>query len=255
MLLGLVPPTSGNALIDGYSILKEPIEVRKRVGLLPENVGFYDDLTARENLYFTAELNGITGLEKKRRVEGLLAKVGLSEWMDVEVGKFSRGMRQRLGIADALIKSPKVLMLDEPTAGIDPEGARHILVMVKDLSKKEGVTVLLSSHLLHQVQEICDRIGIMNKGRLVAVGAVSSLLQRRYVLEVELDRVDEKIVTGLSKIEGVLELKVEGNGLLITSSEDIRHKVSAYVLKNNRLILGMRVEMPSLDEIYMKYIR
>ncbi|MFQ6081385.1 MAG: ABC transporter ATP-binding protein [Candidatus Bathyarchaeia archaeon] len=253
MLLGLVPPTSGNAWIDGYSIGRAPMKVRSRVSLVPENLGLYDELTARQNLYFTAELNGITGIEKKKRVEELLRKVGLKEWGDVKVGKFSKGMKQRLGMADALIKKPKVLMLDEPTAGIDPEGVEQILTMISSLSRDEGVTILLSSHLLHQVQRVCDRVGIMSKGELVAVGSIESLAKGEYTVEAEFDRLDSRFIDNLSTIEGVSEILRKKNRVFIKAEKDVRREISALASEGGYLILEIRLKAPSLDELYMKY--
>lgn len=253
MLLGLMSPTSGDAWIDGYSVGRAPMEVRSRVSLVPENLGLYDELTARQNLYFTAELNGITGVEKKRRVEELLARVGLKEWGDVKVGNFSRGMKQRLGMADALIKRPKVLILDEPTAGIDPEGVEQILTMISSLSRDEGVTVLLSSHLLHQVQRVCDRVGIMSKGELVAIGSIESLAKGEYTIEVELDRLDRRFINSLSRIEGVSEILERNNKVVIKAEKDVRREISALTSEGGYLILEIRLKAPSLDELYMKY--
>ena len=254
MLLGLVPPTSGDAWIDGYSIAKSPMEVRQRVGLVPENLGFYDELTARQNLYLTAELNGIKGAEKERRVEELLERVELKEWGDVKVGKFSRGMKQRLGIIDAMIKRPKVLILDEPTAGIDPEGVEQILSMIRRLSREDKVTILLSSHLLHQVQRICDRVGIMSKGELVAVGNISALSKEGYTIEVEFDKAVRKdFIKSLSEIKSVSEVLKKDDRVFIKAERDVRREVSKLALKNGVLILRMGLRAPSLDEIYMKY--
>jgi len=253
MLLGLIPPTDGYAWIDGYSVTEEPIEVRKRVSLLPENLGLYDELTARENLSFTAELNGITGNERKKRVEELLAKVGLEEWGDVKVGKFSRGMRQRLGIADALVKNPKVLILDEPTAGIDPEGVEQILSIIKNLSRNEKVTILMSSHLLHQVQKVCDRVAIMSKGELVATGSIEALAEGERFIEAEFEKLDEDFLVALKKLESVKNVERKDNKLLIKADKDIRREISELALKKRHLILEIKLKIPSLDELYAKY--
>lgn len=253
MLLGLIPPTRGQAWIDGYSVTEEPIEVRKRVSLLPENLGLYDELTARENLNFTAELNGITGSEREKRIEELLVKVGLKEWGDVKVGKFSRGMKQRLGIADALIKNPKVLILDEPTAGIDPEGVEQILSIIKKLSKDEGVTILMSSHLLHQVQKICDRVAIMSKGELVATGSIEDLAKGERFIEAEFEKLDEDFIYALKRLDKVEDVNRKGNKLIIKANEDLRKEISELALKKGHLVLEIKLKMPSLDELYAKY--
>jgi ABC-2 type transport system ATP-binding protein len=173
MLLGLVEPTKGKIEVLGLDPRWNPLEVKRKVGYLPDAVGFYDTMTGRENLRFTARLNGIEDYEES--IETLLDLVGLGEAGDQAAGEYSRGMKQRLGVADALVKAPSVLILDEPTTAIDPEGVVEMLVLIERLAKEEGVTVLLASHLLHQVQAVCDRVAIFVKGKVVAQGTPHEL--------------------------------------------------------------------------------
>jgi len=175
MLLGLTEPTSGWARVLGFDPVREPLEVKRRVGCMPENVGFYADMTGRENLQYIARLNGIDESKANKRIDRALERVKLGSEADKLVGAYSRGMRQRLGIAEVLIKEPKLVILDEPTLGLDPEGIQSMLALIKSLSKEEGISVLLCSHLLHQTQEVCDHVGILNKGRLVAKGTIEEL--------------------------------------------------------------------------------
>lgn len=179
MLLGLTEPSGGKAKVLGFDPLREPLKVKKEVGYLPEHVGFYDDMTARENLDFVASLNGLSKEEAKARIEGALEKVGLTSESEKLAGAYSRGMRQRLGIAELLIKNPKLVFLDEPTLGLDPDGINRMLELIVSLSKDQGISVLLSSHLLHQVQRICDRVGIMIQGKLVATGTIDELAKQK----------------------------------------------------------------------------
>lgn len=190
MLLGLTEPTYGKALVAGHDPIKEPLEVKKVVGYLPENVGFYPDLTPVESLRFVGELNEIPPKELAKRTEELLELVGLSKDTDKKVGAFSRGMKQRLGIAEVLLKEPKVLFLDEPTLGLDPEGSRDLIELIKRLNQDKQITVIISSHNLPQVQEISHRIGIMLQGKLIASGTLEELSsekvgigERKYSLE------------------------------------------------------------------------
>ena len=192
MILGLVQPTKGDVIVDGHSVRKNPVEVRRRIGFLAENPGFYEGMTAYENLMLTAKLNNVKDAEKK--IEEAVKQVGLSEWLHEEVGKFSRGMKQRLGIADALIKNASVLVLDEPTSGIDPKGAEEILELIKQLSKRNGITVVMSSHLLHQVEVICDRVAIMNRGRIIASGTLRDLIGERQIITVEAENVTDEVI-------------------------------------------------------------
>jgi len=175
VLLGLTEPSSGEARVLGFDPTRQPIEVKRRVACLPENVGYYRDLTGRQNLRYVAQLNGLNRAETEKRIEEALATVGLSEDGDRAVGGYSRGMRQRLGVAELLMKRPEAMILDEPTMGLDPKGITEILNLIRSLAKDRGITVLLCSHMLHQVQEVCDRVGIMNQGRLVAQGTIEEL--------------------------------------------------------------------------------
>lgn len=179
MLLGLTEPTAGSARVLGYDPVRDPLPIKRQVGYLPENVGFYDDLTGRENLRYIAELNRIPEPEATAKIESALRTVGLAEEGDKLVGAYSRGMRQRLGIAELLVKDPRLLILDEPTLGLDPDGTNKMLDLIRDLNRSRGITVMLSSHLLDQVQRICHRVGIMIKGRLVALGTIEELARRK----------------------------------------------------------------------------
>ncbi|MCC8154661.1 MAG: ABC transporter ATP-binding protein [Tannerellaceae bacterium] len=167
MMLGLTEPTSGSVHVCGVNSTTHPIEVKRKVGYLPEDVGFYEEMTGVENLIYTARLNGIPTQEASAKALLLMERVGLGDQLKKKTGKYSRGMRQRLGLADVLIKRPEVIILDEPTSGIDPAGVREFIDLIRRLSREEGLTVLFSSHHLDQVQQVCDRIGIFNQGRLL----------------------------------------------------------------------------------------
>jgi len=180
MMLGLTEPTEGTAMVCGVNPVLSPIAVKRLVGYLPEDVGFYDDRTGIDNLVYTALLNGIIEEHARERAYELLGRVGLKDEAYKKLGKYSKGMRQRLGLADVLIKQPQLIILDEPTTGIDPQGVREFLALIAELRDEHGLTVLFSSHNLHQVAQICDRVGIYSKGRLVACGDAGSLSQQFY---------------------------------------------------------------------------
>ncbi|MDO9125157.1 MAG: ABC transporter ATP-binding protein, partial [Deltaproteobacteria bacterium] len=150
---------------------------------LPENVGFYDDMDARQNLRYIAKLNRISGDVSEKRIDYWLEMVGLSEESTKKVGTYSKGMRQRLGIAEVLIKEPKLVFLDEPTIGLDPDGTNRMLDLIHSLSREKNITLFLSSHLLDQVQKICDRVGIMINGNLVAIGPIEELAKKKLGLD------------------------------------------------------------------------
>ena len=175
MLLGLTEPSAGEVQVLGLDPRTHPISVKRRVGgYLPDPVGFYDELTARENLRYTARLACMPTVQAEAGIENGLSRMGLAEVADARVGTYSRGMRQRLGLAEILLRAPAIAILDEPTLGLDPQGAREFLDTVRGL-KGEGMTLLLSSHVLHQVQAICDRVGLFSHGRMVLQGSADEL--------------------------------------------------------------------------------
>lgn len=175
MMLGLTEPTAGSVQVCGIDSTTHPIEVKRRTGYLPDEVGFYENRSGLDNLLYTARLNRIPATEAELRAKELLQRVGLYDVKDKKTRTYSRGMRQRLGLADVLIKNPEVIILDEPTLGIDPKGVREFLDLIVQLSRAEKITVLLSSHHLHQVQQVCDRVGIFVAGKLLAEGDIPTL--------------------------------------------------------------------------------
>lgn len=185
MFLGLTEPSSGKVRVIGFDPAREPLRVKEKVGYLPENVGFYDDMDARQNLRFIARLNHIRDGISAKKIDELLEQVGLFEEGKKKVGTYSKGMRQRLGIAEVLIKEPKLIFLDEPTIGLDPDGTNRMLDLIHSLSRDRNITIFLSSHLLDQVQRICDRVGIMIKGNLVAIGPIQELAKKKLGVEKE----------------------------------------------------------------------
>jgi ABC-2 type transport system ATP-binding protein len=260
MLLGLTEPTSGDVTVRGFNPTHQSLEVKKRVGYLPENPGFYDDISARENLLYMARLNRIPEDEARRRTAQVLDQVGLSDDGRRLVREYSRGMKQRLGIAEVLVKNPKAIILDEPTLGIDPDGAIRILELIKELNRDQGLTVLLSSHQLQQVQQICNRVGIIVKGKLIVQGEMDELgkaiLKGRnwnFLLDVSgnTDGLDRE----LQSIKGVDEIEKRTHGWFLRCTRDVRGEVVAVVSRRGLNLLQLRSEDPTLEEIYLKYFR
>ena len=257
MLLGLTEPVSGSARVFGFNPTREPLKVKRLAGYLPENVGFYDNLTPRENLMFIAELNNISHAEANRKIDELLEIVGISEAASLTVGKFSRGMKQRLGIADVLIKSPKIVFLDEPTMGLDPEGINQIVDLIANLPQM-GTTVVLSSHQLYQVQQVCHSVGILSKGKMVVEGSLDDLGREalaggRYRIEVETTQPTPKLTDIINKVPGVRKVEAKGNLLLINADSDLRAEIAKVVVQNDVPLIQMKIQEFSLDDIYMKY--
>ena len=257
MLLGLTEPASGSARIFGFDSTREPLKVKRLAGYLPEKVGFYNNLTARQNLKFIAQLNNISDAESHPLIEQLLEAVGIADMADAAVGKFSRGMKQRLGIADVLVKKPKVAILDEPTAGLDPEGISQILDLIADLPKK-GTTVVLSSHRLYEVQKVCHSIGILSKGKLVVEGSLDELgreafAQGRYRIELETIQPSPQLIKVIRQISGVRNIEAKGNRLQISTDSDLRAEISKAVVQSDAPLIQMKIQEVSLDDIYKRY--
>jgi ABC-2 type transport system ATP-binding protein len=218
ILLGLVSPTRGQTKVFGED--SALVRSRKDVGFLPENPYFYKFLTGEETVRFFGKLSGLGGAELGKRVKELLELVGLSEAADRRVGGYSKGMLQRIGLAQALVQDPGLLVLDEPTAGVDPVGSREIRDLILAL-KARGKTILLCSHLLSQVQEICDRVGILARGQLVREGRVEDLLSVRDRTEMVLEHVSPEKMTALQEAAEKLGLKVVTSGRPQTTLENL----------------------------------
>jgi ABC-2 type transport system ATP-binding protein len=260
MLLGLTEPSSGRGFVCGFDPTRQPLEVKKRVGYLPENPGFYEDLTARDNLLYMARLNRIAETQAKVRVAEVLRQVGLSDDRDRPVREFSRGMKQRLGIAEVLVKDPQVVILDEPTLGIDPDGVARILDLISALRRERGLTVLLSSHLLHQVQQICDRVGIIVKGKMIVHGRLDQLgtairRERLWNFLVEVDGRTDGIETQLRAIDGITQIEPHVHGWYLRCNRDVRPELVKLITTSGLGLLQLRSEDPTLEEIYLKYFR
>lgn len=258
MLLGLVEPTSGTVEVLGLDPARYPLEVKSRVGYLPDAVGFYDSLTGRENLRFTARLNQLSKGETETRIAELLEEVGLNDAADRPTGTYSRGMLQRLGIADALVKRPQVLILDEPTTSIDPEGVAEMLALIRGLAEERAVTVLLSSHLLHQVQAVCDRVAIFVRGTVVAQGAPHELAAKntgpeQVEVQTKADQAQVRAaLAGKPFVEAVQAGRVPNVYLVRVTRGSTNQLISALVQAGLELS-GVRRSSDDLDEVYRTY--
>ena len=260
MLLGLTEPTSGEVSVCGFDPRRQSLEVKKRVGYLPENPGFYDDMSASENLLYMARLNRIPEDEAQQRTTQVLEQVGLADDGRRLVKEYSRGMKQRLGIAEVLVKKPTAIILDEPTLGIDPDGAIKILELIKNLNHDHGLTVMLSSHQLQQVQQICNRVGIIVKGKLIVQGEMDTLGRgilkgRQWNFLLDVSGNTEGLDRDLQSIKGIDEIERRPHGWFLRCTEDVRSEVVSLVARRGLNLLQLRSEDPTLEEIYLKYFR
>ncbi len=266
MLLGLTDPTAGRASIDGMDCTRDSLAIKWELGYLPDSVGFYNDMTGMQNLIFTGMMNGLSRAEAKERAHALLERVGMTYAAARKTGTYSRGMRQRLGIADVLMKDPKIIIMDEPTLGIDPEGMRELTSLIRELSVKDGRTLLISSHDLYQIQRISDRVGIFVKGSMIACGQIQELGRQLeneglFMLDIRASRpasdadADGEILRGL--IRGIPGVRVigrrEDGSLHIESNCDIRKPLLEMLSAQGYLLEEMHQRGGDLDEIYRKY--
>jgi ABC-2 type transport system ATP-binding protein len=256
MLLGLTEPTKGQVRVLGFDPARQPLSVKARVGYMPDQVGFYDELTARENLIYIAKLNGMPRDQIKSRVEEAIERVHLAQVIDKRVGTFSRGMRQRLGLADVLIKNPQLIIMDEPTQGLDPELAHEFLGLIHSL-KEEGTTILLASHLLHQVQVICDRVGLFSMGRMVLQGTVPELARKvlggAYRVQIQANGSATKLRKALQDLRDVNKVNFANGVFEIEARNDVRADAADAVIKAGGRLQSLNVESQSLDDIYTRY--
>jgi ABC-2 type transport system ATP-binding protein len=255
MMLGLTETSGGSVSVLGFDPVRQPLQVKRRVGYLPDAVGFYDHMTARENLTYTARLLAIPRRESDGRIMEALKGVGLGDVVDKRVATYSRGMRQRLGIAEIVMKRAEVAILDEPTSGLDPHATFELLEMIRGL-KKAGVAVLLSSHLLDRVQSVCDRVALFNKGKIALMGTVVELanqvLGAGHPLLVEATGID--VAAALRGIEGVQQVISAGEGgWRVVADRDVRATVAQRIVSAGGALTRLADLQPSLEEVYTHY--
>jgi len=255
MMLGLTETSGGSVNVLGFDPVRQPLEVKRRVGYLPDAVGFYDHLTARENLLYTARLLAIPRRETNARIMEAMESVQLADVVDKRVATYSRGMRQRLGIAEIVMKRAEVAILDEPTSGLDPHATFELLEMIRGL-KKAGVAVLISSHLLDRVQSVCDRVALFNRGKIALMGTVVELanqvLGAGHPILVEASGVDVPAV--LRGVEGVQQVLPEGEGAWkIVADREIRATAAQRIVAAGGSLTRLAELQPSLEEVYTRY--
>jgi ABC-2 type transport system ATP-binding protein len=247
-ILGFVPPTGGRVEIMGKPL--GDVDIKKDIGYLPENPYFYDYLTGEELLNYMGELHGLNGSGLSKRVDELLEKVNMSYAKSVQLRKYSKGMLQRVGVAQALINDPELLILDEPMSGLDPMGQREIRELILE-QKKRGKTILLSSHILSDVEALCDRVGVIINGRVVKMGELGKLFEEIHTdYEMLLKGVDEEIVNKLSDLRVTLEKRA--GFIVLKFDEDIKARVLDALSKSQADIVSLHPLRKSLEGLFVK---
>jgi ABC-type multidrug transport system ATPase subunit len=250
-MLDLIHANTGTIVINGIDVKTQGKEAKKYIGYMPEKVAFYDNLTALQNLRFYAEIKHVSNEECSQLIE----EFGLGDTGKKRVGKFSKGMVQRLGMARAILGNPPILILDEPSGGLDPRGV--VLIRDKILEmKKKGTTIFISSHILSEIQEICDRVGIINKGVLVAQDSVAGLskkLNLKPQISITVDSMSTAIENSIKNLPGVESIKVKGNTIDIVCDGAMKAKVILAISTAGANIQNLQTKEPSLEEVFMRY--
>ena len=257
MLSTLFPPTSGDALIGGHSITKEPMAVRQLIGIVPQDLALYEEMSARENLNFWGQMYGLTGKTLKERVEEVLEQTGMTEKASQRIKTYSGGMKRRVNISVGLLHKPRLLFMDEPTVGIDPQSRRVILDSVKDLNHS-GMTVLYTTHYMEEAQELSDRVGIIDHGKLIALGTQEELTHQvgetdTLILHVSETDPVEKLVEAIRGLEGVKHADQNDHAIAVVTSK-AEEILAPVITKANEIGVKIRsvdIQEPNLESVFL----
>jgi ABC-2 type transport system ATP-binding protein len=255
MLSGLLAPTAGDACIMGHSILREPEAAKKSLGMVPQDIALYPDLSARENLVFWGKMYGLRGAALKSRVDEVLEVIGLTDRQKDHVGKFSGGMKRRVNIGAALLHKPEVVIMDEPTVGIDPQSRRHILDNVKELNQK-GMTVLYTTHYMEEAAELSDHIAIMDKGKVIAYGTHDELIKmvgEQTRIDLTLNIEAEKILEAWRATQGVVRIDRTDDKVtaLVDDSNRVLPRLFEAASKAGVRITSVDIQEPNLETVFL----
>jgi len=259
MMVSLIRPDSGTAIVSGYDVVKDPMMVRSHVGYVAENPAFYSRMTTLETLRYISRLLDVPVNDQNRRIDYVLGLVGLLNKKNTLVGGYSRGMRHRLGLAQALLSEPQVLFLDEPTLGLDPLGAKNMRELIQKLRKERELTVLMSSHVLPEVEAICDIVGIFDHGQLVAmdtIGNLRSTASDSFNIDLTLAKMDPLVVEALRRLPGINRIEANGDSLYIDAikSEELRPRILQEALANNAQVLSFGLKESTLEDILLRLV-
>ncbi len=258
IITGFMAPTSGEIMIDGLDIFEEPKRVKAITGYLPESPPLYPDLTVFEYLSFVAEIKGLRKNDIRKKVEEVMEATDILDRRNTMIGLLSKGFKQRVGIAQCIVNSPRLIIMDEPTVGLDPVQVVEIRNLIKTLAKTEDRTVILSTHLLAEAEEICEKAIIIHNGKIVALDTIDHLKQKEIMelsLSIQVRNNSGELVKLLSKMSGVISASEEKSGILVKTSKDIREDIAETIVKNGYGLLQMANNEISLEEIFISLVR
>jgi len=254
MISGLSRPTSGRVSVCGYDSILDNVKAKKHIGLIPETPGFYGEMKGIDLLCFYAEFYSLS--DRRKKAKELMERIGLDDFTDKKVKTYSHGMKKRLALASSLINDPEILILDEPSTGLDPKGISLFRKLVKDLNN-EGVTVFLSSHILSEVEQMCDRVCILNKGKIIAVDSIENLskkigMKTQMNVFIDAEGITDNVLDVVRKMSDVLRVEKTGTGINVVCSRNVSPAVNEILVRNRVKVSSIRVTEPSLEEIFLK---
>jgi len=257
VITGFFPPTDGNVFVDGHSVVSEPLEVKKRIGYVPENPSMYKDMKVYDYLKFISAVKGVPKPGVKKSVEKTIETCSLGTYARRRIGELSKGYRQRLALAQALVNDPPVLVLDEPTAGLDPMQIHEIRELIKSMSGEK--TIVLSTHILPEVSMTCSKVVIINEGEIVAVDRTENIgqsLTKSLQIEMVVEGPSDKVVESLSKMEGIEKVKSTGNTYIIDVEKDkeLRALIARKIVESGYGLLEMKTRSMSLEDIFLRLV-
>lgn len=258
MICGLVKPDQGDVIIDGYSIIKSPTLAKKSIGVVPQDIALYESLSAIDNLKFWGTLYGLGGSLLKSRIDEVLEITGLKDRSKDKIKNYSGGMKRRINIAAAFMHHPKLLIMDEPTVGIDPQSRNHILEFTKNLNEKYGTTVIYTSHYMEEVESLCNRLMILDEGKIIAGGTqdeIKRMISNEENIEINLTNYSNEIELKLRALKNVSGINFKDGLLTIIISSSNKNGIQDIIdilIHNNVKIQNLNVKVPNLETVFLK---
>lgn len=256
MISTLLTPTSGEIRFKGADVLKKPDAIRPVLGVVPQEIALYEELTAFENMYFFGKTYGLTGEKLKNKIAEVLELVGLTDRKKDRIKNYSGGMKRRINMAVSLMHEPELLIMDEPTVGIDPQSRSHILEMVRELNRKKGMSILYTSHYMDEVEKLCDRVYIMDHGQIIASGTkeeLKSILSSEDTILIEAAQKPEQFISQLSEhplIQQVVEVE-QGYKVIVSKGDDLFADIFEIANASQVKVKGVHVQTPTLEDVFL----